>query len=65
MKAAIIASYFADETYGLLGPQMAATVIRENTPFDCIVITVTRDDDKSLLKKALAEYFGKARPGRW
>jgi len=62
MKAAIIASYFADETYGLLGPQMAATVIRENTPFDCIVITVTRDDDKSLLKKALAEYFGKARP---
>ena len=26
-KMAIIASYFADETYGLLGPQMAATVI--------------------------------------
>ena len=62
MKAAIIASYFADETYGLLGPQMAATVIRENTPFDCIVIVVTRDDDKILLKKALADYFGGARP---
>jgi len=62
MKTAIITSYFAGETYGLLGPQMAATVIRENTPFDCIVITVTRDDDKSLLKKALADYFQKARP---
>ncbi len=62
MKFAIIASYFAGETYGLLGPQMAATVIRENTPFDCIVIAVARDDDKSLLKKALADYFQKARP---
>ena len=62
MKTAIIASYFADETYGLLGPQMAATVIRENTPFDCIVIAVTRDDDKTLLKRALADYFGGARP---
>jgi hypothetical protein len=62
MKTAIIASYFAGETYGLLGLQMAATVIRENTPFDCIVIAVTRDDDKSLLKKALDNYFGGARP---
>jgi hypothetical protein len=62
MKTAIIASYFSGETYGLLGPQMAATVIRENTPFDCIVIAVTRDDDKILLKKALADYFQKARP---
>jgi hypothetical protein len=62
MKAAIIASYFSGETYGLLGPQMAATIIRENTPFDCIIIAVTRDDDKILLKKALADYFGGARP---
>jgi len=62
MKAAVITSYFAGETYGLLGPQMAATVIRENTPYDCIVIAVSRDDDKILLKKALADYFQKARP---
>ncbi len=61
-KMAIIASYFADETYGLLGPQMAATVIQENTPYDCIVIAVTREDDKALLKKALADYFGVERP---
>jgi hypothetical protein len=59
---AIIASYFADETYGLLGPQMAATVIQENTPYDCIVIAVAREDDKALLKKALDDYFGMERP---
>ncbi|MDY6790357.1 MAG: hypothetical protein SWH54_03715 [Thermodesulfobacteriota bacterium] len=62
MKTAIITSYFSDETYGLLGPQTAATVIRENTPFDCIVIAVTRNNDKTLLKKALLGYFAKDRP---
>ena len=61
-KMAIIASYFAGETYGLLGPQMAATVIQENTPYDCIVIAVAREDDKALLKRALADYFGVERP---
>jgi len=57
-RIAIIASYFEGETYGLLGPQMAATVIQENTPYECIIITVTRADDKKLLKKALIDYFG-------
>ena len=59
---AIIASYFARETYGLLGPQMAATVIQENTPYECIVIAVTREDDKKFLKRALIDYFGVERP---
>ena len=61
-RTAIIASYFEGETYGLLGPQMAATVIQENTPYECIVITVTRADDKKLLKKALIDYLGVERP---
>jgi len=59
---AIIASYFSGETYGLLGPQMAATVIQDHTPYDCIVVTVAREDDKTILKKALADYFGIERP---
>jgi len=59
---AIIASFFKDETYGLLGPQMAATVIQDNTSYACIVIAVTREDDKTSIKKALADYFGKERP---
>ena len=61
-KMAIIAGYFKDETYGLLGPQIAATIIRGNSPFECIVVAVTNDDDKVLLKEALADYFGNQRP---
>ena len=55
---AVIASYQRDENYGLLGPQMAATIIEAKTPCKCIVIAVSRDDDKAALKKALARYFG-------
>jgi hypothetical protein len=61
-KMAIITSYFKGESYGLLGPQMAATVIQEKTSYECIVIAVTREDDKVLLKKALADYFGVKKP---
>ena len=42
-RMAIIASYFKDESYGLLGPQLAATIIRDHTPYDCIVIAVSRE----------------------
>jgi hypothetical protein len=59
---AIMASYFTRETYGLLGPQMAATLIQEHTPYDCIVIVLAREDDKTILKEALAQYFGTERP---
>ena len=58
----IMASYLAGETYGLLGPQMAATLIQEHTPYDCIVIALAREDDKTLLKEALVQYFGTERP---
>jgi hypothetical protein len=61
-QMAIIASYFKDETYGLLGPQMAATIIRDHTPYDCIVIAVSREDDKATVKKALAGLFETQRP---
>ncbi|MGB9440918.1 MAG: hypothetical protein WCB15_23455 [Desulfobacterales bacterium] len=61
-QMAIIASYFKDETYGLLGPQMAATIIQDHTPYDCIVIAVTREDDKATIKKVLAKLFEAQRP---
>ncbi len=61
-KMAIIAGYFENETYGLLGPQMAATIIQDHTPYECIVIAVARDYDSDALKKQLADYFGPARP---
>jgi len=61
-KMVIITCFFNDETYGLLGPQMAATIIQDHTPYDCIVIAVTREYDKAAFRNALADYFGTARP---
>ncbi|NIP23200.1 MAG: hypothetical protein GWO38_05090, partial [Phycisphaerae bacterium] len=59
---AIISSFFKGETYGLLGPQMAATIIEDLSGCECIVIAVSREDDRIALKKALADYFGAHRP---
>jgi hypothetical protein len=59
---AIISSYFEGESYGLLGPQVAATVIRDHTPYECIVIALSREDSKDSLKKVLSGYFGTERP---
>jgi hypothetical protein len=61
-KMAIISSYLPGESYGLLGPQIAAGTIEENTGYDCIVIAVTREDDKGELKRVLADYFGSEMP---
>ena len=61
-KMAIITSFFKDETYGLLGPQMAATIIQDHTPCECIVIAVTREYNKASLKNTLTDYFGAERP---
>lgn len=58
----IITSYFMGETYGLLGPQMAATVIEDHSVSECIVIAVSREDDLTALKKALGDYFGAHKP---
>jgi len=58
---AIITSYFKGENYGLLGPQMAATVIEDHGACECIVIAVTREDDKATLKKVLVDYFAARR----
>jgi hypothetical protein len=46
-KMVILAGYLGGEAYGLLGPQIAATIIQEHSPYDCIVIAVTREDDKT------------------
>ena len=41
---------------------MAATLIRQQTPYDCIVIGVTRQDRPDALVKVLFDYFGSQRP---
>jgi hypothetical protein len=49
-KMVIIAGYIDDETYGLLGPQMAATIIQDHSDYECIVMAVTRQYDRESLK---------------
>ena len=61
-KIAIITSYFKGETYGLLGPQIAAAIIEDGSGCECIVIAVSREDDQAVLKKVLADHFGAQRP---
>ena len=56
-KLVIITGYFTGESYGLLGPQMAATIINDYTDYDAIVVGVTNEDDKNKLKTALNHYF--------
>ena len=62
LRMVIIASYFKDETYGLLGPQMAASLISAHTPYKCIVIGVSNEDRLDQVKKILYDHFGSQRP---
>ena len=56
-KFVIITGYFKGESYGLLGPQMAATIISDNSEYDAIVVAVTNEDEKKDLRAALQSYF--------
>jgi hypothetical protein len=61
-KMAIISSYFSGENYGLLGPQLAATIIQEQAGYECIVIAVTNEDNLTDLRSVILDYFGMQRP---
>ncbi|MBU8850102.1 MAG: hypothetical protein KOO64_11210, partial [Desulfobacterales bacterium] len=56
-KLVIITGYFTGESYGLLGPQMAAGIINDYTDYEAIVVGVTNEDDKKDLKTAINHYF--------
>ncbi|MCP4020361.1 MAG: hypothetical protein GY729_00845 [Desulfobacteraceae bacterium] len=58
----IICGYFTGESYGLLGPQMAATIINENSPYSSIVAGITNEDNLSDLKSAVYAYFREQKP---
>ena len=61
-RMVIVTGYVEGESYSLLGPQLAASIIHENTSYDCIVVTLTREYDKNVFKKTLQDYFGNRRP---
>ena len=59
----ILANYAdAEESYGLLGPQMAATIIQNNTNYECVVVGVGHDFDKEVIKKNIIQLAGSDRP---
>jgi hypothetical protein len=59
----ILANYAGtEEGYGLLGPQMAATIIQDNTSYECAVVAVGHDFDKELIKKNVIQLVGSERP---
>ncbi len=60
-KFVIITGYFKGESYGLLGPQMAATIISENSDYEAIVLGVTNEDDQTDLATALENHFNGSR----
>jgi len=61
-KMVILSSYADEASHGLLGPQMAATIINETTPYECIVVVVTRKSDPKRLMENLYDYFTPQRP---
>ncbi len=56
-KTMVILANYADgeESYGLLGPQMAATIIQNNTDYKCVVVAIGHDFDKKVIKKNLSQ----------
>ena len=60
-KLVILTGYVKDETYGLLGPQMAATIINAHSEFEAIVVGVTRQDNPEAVLAALNHHFGNCR----
>ncbi|MCR4419597.1 MAG: hypothetical protein QHH27_04660 [Clostridia bacterium] len=61
-RMVIITSYFQGQTYGMLGPQLAATVIQENTPYECLVVALTGEEPHAEVRKAIYSYLGEDRP---
>ncbi len=63
MPVMIILANYADTeaSYGLLGPQVAATIISDNTDYDCRVIAVGHEYDIRKIKQVIARLCGNDR----
>jgi hypothetical protein len=64
MPVMVILANYADtgDSYGLLGSQVAATIISDNTEYDCIVIAVGHEYDGHQIKKVIKQKCGHNRP---
>ncbi|MEA3442555.1 MAG: hypothetical protein U9R04_03575 [Chloroflexota bacterium] len=51
-----------EENYGLLGPQVAATIIQDNSDYECVVVAVGHNFDKDIVKKNIVRLACGDRP---
>jgi len=59
----IVSNYsYEQDSYSLLGPQMAATVIEANTDYECNVLAIGRDFDKELAKLCVSKLLDGSKP---
>ena len=62
-KMVIVSNYsYEQDNYSLLGPQMAATIIEDNTDYECNVLAIGRDFDKELAKSCIAKLLDGSKP---
>jgi len=62
-KMVIVSNYsYEQDNYSLLGPQMAATIIEDNTDYECNVLAIGRDFDKGLAKSYIAKLLDGSKP---
>ncbi len=61
-RLVIITSYFSGEYYGILGPQLAASLIEAHTPFECKVLALTKDYAAHEVIRQVVAYAETQRP---
>ena len=62
-KMVIVSNYsYEQDNYSLLGPQMAATIIEDNTDYECNVLAIGRDFDKELAKTCIEKLLDGSKP---
>ncbi|MFC1978459.1 hypothetical protein ACFLVP_00530 [Chloroflexota bacterium] len=59
----IVSNYsYEQDNYSLLGPQMAATIIEDNSDYECNVLAIGRDFDKKLAKVCIEKLLDGSQP---
>jgi hypothetical protein len=52
----IVSNYsYEQDNYSVLGPQMAATVVEDNTDYECNILAIGRNFDKELAKRCIGK----------
>lgn len=62
-KMVIVSNYsYEQDNYSLLGPQMAATIIEDNTDYECNVLAIGRNFDNQLANRCIKKLLEGSKP---